>query len=77
MVEQRGALFAGGRHQVDQQAGIVKLPVEIEDAAAQSGEGVARVDPVTKVKVGERITFAVNTAGMQFFDPETDEAIWT
>jgi multiple sugar transport system ATP-binding protein len=48
-----------------------------EDAAAQSGEGVARVDPVTKVKVGERITFAVNTTGMQFFDPETDEAIWT
>jgi multiple sugar transport system ATP-binding protein len=48
-----------------------------EEATAQSGEGVARVDPVTKVKVGERITFAVNTAGMQFFDPETDEAIWT
>jgi multiple sugar transport system ATP-binding protein len=48
-----------------------------EDATVQSGEGVARVDPVTKVKVGERITFAVNTAGMQFFDPETDEAIWT
>ena len=48
-----------------------------EEATAQSGEGVARVNPVTKVKVGERITFAVNTAGMQFFDPETDEAIWT
>jgi multiple sugar transport system ATP-binding protein len=48
-----------------------------EEATAQSGEGVARIDPVTKVKVGERITFAVNTAGMQFFDPETDEAIWT
>ncbi|HEY6315352.1 MAG TPA: sn-glycerol-3-phosphate ABC transporter ATP-binding protein UgpC [Streptosporangiaceae bacterium] len=48
-----------------------------EDATAQSGEGVARVDPVTKAKVGERITFAVNAAGMQFFDPETDEAIWT
>jgi multiple sugar transport system ATP-binding protein len=48
-----------------------------EDATVQSGEGVARVDPVTKVKVGGRITFAVNTAGMQFFDPETDEAIWT
>jgi multiple sugar transport system ATP-binding protein len=48
-----------------------------EEAVTESGEGVARVDPVTKVKVGERITFAVNTAGMQFFDPETDEAIWT
>jgi multiple sugar transport system ATP-binding protein len=50
---------------------------EDEDATAQSGEGVARVDPSTKVKVGERITFAVNTAGMQFFDAETEQAIWT
>ena len=47
-----------------------------EDATAQSGEGVARVDPGVKVKVGEKITFAVNTAGMQFFDPETEKAIW-
>jgi multiple sugar transport system ATP-binding protein len=48
-----------------------------EDATAKAGEGVARVDPATKVKVGERITFAVNTEGMQFFDTETDKAIWT
>ena len=48
---------------------------EDEDATAQSGEGVARVDPRTKVKVGERITFAVNTAGMQFFDPGSASAI--
>ncbi len=46
------------------------------DATAKAGEGVARVDPTTKVKVGERITFAVNTEGMQFFDMETDKAIW-
>jgi multiple sugar transport system ATP-binding protein len=50
---------------------------EDEDATAKAGEGVARVDPATKVKVGERITFAVNTEGMQFFDIETDKAIWT
>jgi multiple sugar transport system ATP-binding protein len=48
-----------------------------EDATAHAGEGVARVDPTTKVKVGERITFTVNTEGMQFFDMETDKAIWT
>ena len=48
-----------------------------EDATAHAGEGVARVDPTTKVKVGERITFSVNTEGMQFFDMETDKAIWT
>jgi multiple sugar transport system ATP-binding protein len=47
-----------------------------EDATAQSGEGVARVDPGTQVKVGEKITFAVNTAGMQFFDHDTEQAIW-
>ena len=48
-----------------------------EDATAKAGEGVARVAPETKVKVGERITFAVNTEGMQFFDMETDKAIWS
>jgi multiple sugar transport system ATP-binding protein len=47
-----------------------------EDATAQSGEGVARVDPAVKVKVGEKIIFAVNTLGLQFFDPETEKAIW-
>jgi multiple sugar transport system ATP-binding protein len=47
-----------------------------EDATAQHGEGVARVEPSAKAKVGERITFAVNTEGMQFFDPETERAIW-
>jgi multiple sugar transport system ATP-binding protein len=48
-----------------------------EDATAKAGEGVARVAPETKVKVGDRITFAVNTEGMQFFDIQTDKAIWT
>jgi multiple sugar transport system ATP-binding protein len=48
-----------------------------EDATELSGEGVARVDPSAKVKVGEQITFAVKTEGMQFFDPDTDKAIWT
>ncbi len=47
-----------------------------EDTTARSGEGVARVDPSAKVKVGDRLTFAVNTAGLQFFDPETEQAIW-
>ena len=47
-----------------------------EDATAISGEGVARVDPRTPAKAGEKITFAVNTEGMQFFDPESGAAIW-
>jgi multiple sugar transport system ATP-binding protein len=48
-----------------------------EEAITESGEGVARVDAAANVKVGERITFAVNAAGMQFFDPDTEQAIWT
>jgi multiple sugar transport system ATP-binding protein len=47
-----------------------------EDATAEAGEGVARVDPNAKVTVGEKITFAVNAAGMQFFDPASGAAIW-
>jgi len=47
-----------------------------EDATAESGEGVARVDPSAKVTVGEKITFAVNATGMQFFDPGSGAAIW-
>jgi len=46
-----------------------------EDATAKAGEGVARVDPATKVKVGERATFAIKTDGMQFFDPGSGSAI--
>ena len=48
-----------------------------EDATAHSGEGVARVDPTTRVTVGEPITFAINVSGLQFFDPDTELAIWT
>jgi hypothetical protein len=47
-----------------------------EDATAHSGEGVARVEPGTRVKVGDKLTFAVKGDGMQFFDPETEQAIW-
>jgi multiple sugar transport system ATP-binding protein len=46
-----------------------------EEAVTESGEGVARVDPGAKVKVGERATFAIKTDGMQFFDPDSGSAI--
>ncbi len=48
-----------------------------EEAVTESGEGVARIDPGSKVKVGDRATFVIKTDGMQFFDPETETAIWT
>ncbi len=47
-----------------------------EEAVTEAGEGVARVDPDSPVKVGERATFAIKTDGMQFFDPGSGEAIW-
>ncbi len=46
-----------------------------EEAVTESGEGVARVDPGSKVKVGERARFAIKTDGMQFFDPDSGSAI--
>ena len=46
-----------------------------EEAVTESGEGVARVDPGAKVKVGERAMFAIKTDGMQFFDPDSGSAI--
>jgi len=48
-----------------------------EDATSESGEGVARVDPKSTVKVGERVTFTVDTEGLQFFDADTEAAIWS
>jgi multiple sugar transport system ATP-binding protein len=46
-----------------------------EAAAMQSGEGVARVEAKTPVKVGEKMTFSVDVEDMQFFDPQTGLAI--
>jgi hypothetical protein len=37
---------------------------------------VARVDPGSRLKVGDRVRFAIRAEGMQFFDPETGAAIW-
>jgi multiple sugar transport system ATP-binding protein len=47
------------------------------EAATISGEGVARVDPRTPAKTGERLNFAIDTDGIQFFDQDSGAAIWT
>ncbi len=47
-----------------------------EEAVTEAGEGVARVDPGTPVKVGQRAVFAIKADGLQFFDPATGQAIW-
>jgi len=46
------------------------------EAATISGEGVARVDPRTPAKAGERLNFAIDTDGIQFFDQDSGAAIW-
>jgi multiple sugar transport system ATP-binding protein len=46
------------------------------DARSVGTDFVARVDPRSGVREGERIELAVNTARMHFFDPETDLAIY-
>jgi multiple sugar transport system ATP-binding protein len=49
---------------------------EDAEAAVINGEDVPRVAPQTPVKPGDKITFAVQAEGMQFFDPISEEAIW-
>ncbi len=46
-----------------------------EAEAVSAGEGVARVEAKTPVKVGDRMTFAIDIEDMQFFDSQTGLAI--
>jgi multiple sugar transport system ATP-binding protein len=46
-----------------------------EAEAVGAGEGVARVEAKTPVKVGDRMTFAIDIEDMQFFDTQTGMAI--
>jgi multiple sugar transport system ATP-binding protein len=46
------------------------------DELTSSGAGVARVGPHVPARAGERMRFAVDLAGMHFFDPDTGSAIW-
>ncbi len=47
-----------------------------EDGLAGSGDRVARVEPYVSVEAGSRFRFAPNMLRMQFFDPDTELAIW-
>ena len=49
---------------------------EEEEQLLRGGEGVARVDPRSKMKPGSRGRFSVDTERMQYFDPDTGQAIW-
>jgi multiple sugar transport system ATP-binding protein len=43
--------------------------------AGPAHNGVARLDPRSGVRPGQRVTFAVNTGRLYFFDPDTTAAI--
>ena len=61
---------------IDAHRVIAEGAVEKDEAEALgSGEGVARVDAKNPVKVGDRMTFAIDIEDMQFFDPKTGLAI--
>lgn len=47
-----------------------------EEALANRGEGIARVDPRTGVRPGSQVTFEVDVDRLQFFDFESGDAIW-
>jgi multiple sugar transport system ATP-binding protein len=47
-----------------------------EDELTTSGAGVARVGPHVPARAGEKLTFALEADGLQFFDADTGEAIW-
>src|SRR5579875_2776752 len=46
-----------------------------EEQLVKGGEGVARIDPRNPMKPGERGRFAVDIERIQFFDPESGDAI--
>ena len=61
--------------QIDAKRVIGEGPSE-GDELAPSGAGVARVEPHISAKPGQKIRFALQTDGLQFFDPESGNAIW-
>jgi multiple sugar transport system ATP-binding protein len=60
--------------EIDEEAGDAAEAGDLGQAARS--EAVARLDPQTPAKPGERITFGVDTTRMHFFDPSTGTAIW-
>jgi len=49
---------------------------EEESALVEGGQGVARIGPKTAIRPGERVRFAIDTDGIQFFDPANGENLF-
>jgi len=54
-----------------------EVAAELLDGSTSPGfsSGIARLDPLTAIRSGDRATFAVQIQGMRFFDSETGDAI--
>ena len=61
---------------IDAQRITTEFVSEEKEQLMARGAGVARVDTRTPMKPGERGRFAVDIERMQFFDAETEQAIW-
>jgi multiple sugar transport system ATP-binding protein len=53
------------------------VAAELLDGSTSSGfgSGIARLDPLTAIRSGDRATFAVQMQGLRFFDSENGDAI--
>ena len=61
---------------IDANRVIAEGAVDKDEAeAVGDGEGVARIEAKTPVKVGDMMTFGIDIEDMQFFDPKTGLAI--
>ena len=61
---------------IDANRVIAEGAVDKDEAeAVGEGEGVARIEAKTPVKVGDMMTFGIDIEDMQFFDPKTGLAI--
>jgi multiple sugar transport system ATP-binding protein len=58
-----------------QAAGDAGEGVASRFAATAAGKGIARVDPRVRVTAGERVTLALDSGRLHFFDPLTGLAL--
>ena len=68
--------FSIDARRVDEQGtGVGATETTGPDAMVPAGTGVARAEPRTAVKVGQRARFLIDPERLHFFDPDSGDAI--
>jgi hypothetical protein len=49
-------------------------PRDVEET--DEAQCIARIEPHHTVRMGDRLSFSLNTDRLEFFDPATGNAIW-